>query len=149
MARRTQEITVTGDAAKDRDVGKKFLITEMSAMAAERWAARALLAIMNVIELSDDEADAGMAGVASAMSRTGINFTGGAANFAEIEPLLDEMLGCIQIMEKATTRALTEDDVEEIQTLFMLRSEVLKLHTNFSLIERLSVFGKTAKKSAG
>ena len=149
MARHTQEITITGDAATNRDVGKRFLITEMSAMAAERWAARALLAIMNVIDLSDEEADAGMAGIASAVSRTGIKFTGGAANFGEMEPLLDEMLTCIQIMEPAVTRALTESDVEEIQTLFMLRSEVLKLHTNFSLIERLSAFGAKAKKSAG
>lgn len=43
--RKTREITIDGPAAS-RDLGKKFLITEMSAMAADAWAIRALGAMM-------------------------------------------------------------------------------------------------------
>lgn len=137
MTRRT--VTVEAQYGRDKERGKKFLLTEMSAVRAEKWATRALIALINSgIQLTDDEASAGMAGIAQVAARGAFKFTGGGMSFAEFEPLLDEMLECVQIKEPAATRTLTEDDIEEVPTLFLLRSEVLKLHTGFSLAERLS-----------
>lgn len=124
-----------------RDKGKKFLLTEMSALKAERWATRLLIALMNSgLELTDEEAAAGMAGVASVLGRGGFRFSGSGVSYVELEPLLEEMLGCIQIAEPKVTRTLTEDDIEEVATLLFLRSEVIKLHTGFSLAARLSEY---------
>lgn len=136
--RKTLTLTI---AHEGRDKGKQYFLTEMSAMRAEKWAARVLIGLVNSgLELSDDEAASGMAGLASVMDRGSFKFAGRGISFFEFEPLLDEMLGCVQIAEPKVTRALTEDDVEEVATLLHLRSEVLKLHTGFSLAERLSAF---------
>ena len=43
MARKTKRVTIT---AEGRDKGKTFLITELPADQAERWAIRALLALI-------------------------------------------------------------------------------------------------------
>jgi hypothetical protein len=136
--RKTLTLTISQEG---RDKDKRFLLTEMSAMRAEKWATRLLIALMNSgLELSDDEAGAGMAGLASVVDRGGFRFAGSGISYHELEPLLDEMLGCIQIAEPKITRDLTEHDVEEVATLLFLRSEVIKLHTGFSLAERLSAF---------
>ena len=61
-------------------------------------------------------------------------------SFADAEPLLDEMMTCVQIKMPAITRPLVIDgteneDIEETETILLLRSEVLELHTGFSIIE--------------
>ncbi len=143
MARRTKEVTIT---AEGRDKGKTFLITEMPASQAERWAARALIALVKANpELPEEITQTGMAGVASivptgeeadqasiAMARTALAVIG-RLEFYELEPLMAEMFGCIRIKEPAITRDLTEDDIEEVATRLTLRLEVLRLHANFSL----------------
>lgn len=127
MARKVKEITITGDA-DNRDAGKTFQITEMSAMAAERWATRAFLALARSgVEIPDDIAARGLQGVAA----LGWQALSGIA-YHDAEPLLAEMLGCVQIAEKHATRKLTEDDVEEIATYLTLRKEVFALHVDFS-----------------
>jgi hypothetical protein len=51
------------------------------------------------------------------------------------EPLLEEMLQCVQIIpnpaKPQVVRALVESDIEEILTRFKLRVEVWKLHMDF------------------
>lgn len=142
-------LTVTAQEGRDKELNKKFLLTEMSAMRAEKWATRVLIALINSgLDLTSDEAGAGMAGLASVVNRGAFKFSGTGISFAELEPLLDEMMTCVQIAEPKITRDLTEDDVEEVATLLLLRSEVLKLHTGFSLAERISAFAM-GRKSAG
>lgn len=128
MARKTATITdFTG-----RDAGKVFVITEMSAFAAEKWAARALLALARSgLDVPEDVASEGMAGIA----RFGFGAIAGA-KFEEIAPLLDEMFECVKIMPDPKhpdfSRVVLEEDVEEIATLLKLRGEALKLHVDFS-----------------
>lgn len=142
-------VTVAATYGRDKEANKKFLLTEMSATRGEKWAARVLIALLNSgLSMTDEEASAGMAGLASLAGRGALKFTGGGLSFGEMEPLLDEMLGCVQIAEASITRSLTEDDVEEVPTLLMLRSEVLKLHTGFSVAERLSAFMARPKSPA-
>ena len=63
MARNTATIVI--DAA-GRDHGKVFLLTELPALQAEKWAVRAFLAMShNGIEIPEDIANSGLAGIAS------------------------------------------------------------------------------------
>lgn len=129
MARKSVQVT----GFDGRDEGKMFIITEMSAFAAEKWATRALLALARSgLDVPEDLAAEGMAGIA----RFGFGAIAGA-KYEEIEPLLEEMLGCVQIApdpvkNPTLTRALIEDDIEEVPTILRLRGEALKLHVDFS-----------------
>lgn len=119
---------------QNRDHGKRFLITEMSAYQAERWATRATLALSNRLarELPTETAEELQAN--PTMPRIGqIMRILGGISFPEMEPLLDEIMACCQIVEPVVTRPITEFDVEEVQTIWMLRSEALALHINFTL----------------
>ncbi len=64
--RKTKFITITdGSKETNRDYSKVFVITEMSALAAEKWAMKALLLAMKYgAELPDNVRDGGMAGIA-------------------------------------------------------------------------------------
>ena len=130
MARKVVDIHIT-DAG--RDAGKAFRLTEMSASQAEKWAAKAFLALARAgVEVPSDIASAGLAGIAT----VGIKALGGMS-FHDAEPLLDEMMRCIQyVVDPARpmfARALIEDDIEEVATRLQLRKELFFLHTNFSL----------------
>jgi len=125
MSRKVATVTID---AQGRDKGKVFIITELSAYAAEEWAGRALFAMMNAgVEIPDGIAKAGLAGIAALgiQSLTRISFDAA-------KPLLDEMMGCVQIQPSPkVTRALIEDDIEEVATLLTLRKEVFNLHLSF------------------
>jgi hypothetical protein len=148
MARK--ELTLTIDMP-GRDVNKSFFIREMSATKAERWATRALLALLKSgIEIPEDIAQAGLAGVAA----MGLRAFGGI-DFSDAEPLLAEMMTCVQIIPDASRpmvkRALVEDDIEEVTTLLRLREEVLSLHLNFSIAAfrlKLTAANQTAAESS-
>lgn len=128
--RKTVNFTVT---AEGRDQGKTFVLTEMSASAAEKWAARALLVLSRSgMDIPENIQEAGLAGIAVLGLRAL-----GRITYAEAEPLLDEMFRCIQIMPDRArpeiVRAPVEEDIEEVATRLKLRAEVLELHTGFSL----------------
>lgn len=131
MGRHTKVITI-GDEGRDK--GKTFLLTEMAASQAEKWAMRALLAVgKSGIDIPDYIAGTGMAGLAV----LGIKAMAGVT-FAEAEPLMDEMMACVRIIPDIRnnpdfTRVLIEDDIEEVATRVRLRSEVFALHTGFFL----------------
>lgn len=128
--RKTADITITDEG---RDKGKVFRLREMSAMQAEKWAARALLALAKSgVDIPDEISEMGMAG----MVALGIKSLVGVS-FRDAEPLLDEMLGCIKIVPDPARpqieRPLIDGDIEEVRTLVTLRKEVFTLHTGFSL----------------
>jgi hypothetical protein len=121
-----------------RDKDKHFLITEMPAIKAEKWAVRALLALgRSGIDVPEGMQGAGMA----ALAIYGIRALS-QMHWEDAEPLLNEMMTCVKIMPNPSkskfARELVmneteEDDIEEISTLAFLRSEVFELHTGFSL----------------
>lgn len=125
MARKTATVKID---AQGRDFGKTFIITELSAFAAEEWAGRALFAMLNAgVEIPDNIAKAGLAGVAA----LGIGSLT-RMSFDAAKPLLDEMLACVQIQPSPkVVRSLIDDDIEEVATLLTLRKEVLNLHMSF------------------
>lgn len=130
MARKTKVVTITDD---NRDVGKSFLLKEMNASQAERWAARAMLALgRSGVDIPEDISAAGFAGIVA----IGIRAIAGIP-WDLAEPLMNEMFECISIMPDPThpkvVRDLIESDIEEISTRVRLRDEVIELHSNFSI----------------
>lgn len=136
MARKTQIIVID---AEGRDHGKNFFIREMPASQAEKWAMRAFLALASAgVEIPDDLAASGLAGVAS----IGLKALG-RLHFSDAHQLMDEMMGCVQVIPDSSrpgvTRALIEDDIEEVSTRIRLRKEVFALHVDFFIKGKLSI----------
>lgn len=131
-----KEKTVT-IAAEGRDKGKIFLITEMSAWQAAKWADRCFFALaQSGVEIPEEIEQLGIAGIAT----LGLRALGGV-KYPEAESLLDEMMGCVKFVDPTNpqvTRRLIEDDIEEVKTILTLRAEVFELHTGFSFAAALS-----------
>lgn len=128
MARKTQVFMVDTEG---RDLGKHFLLTEMPAAQAERWAFRAFMAAASHgIDVDDSIVAGGMAGLAS----NAIVFLS-RIPFDEAQPLLDEMMECVQCLPDPKNlklvRGLVDSDIEEISTRLSLRKAILTLHVNF------------------
>jgi hypothetical protein len=136
--------TIVTISAEGRDFGKAFFLREMSAVRAEKWATRAILALTRSgINIPEDVAKQGLAAVAA----IGLHALAGV-QFAEAEPLLDEMMQCVQIIPTPSRpevkRPLVEDDIEEISTLVTLRREILALHMGFLPPAVRSIFSRPA-----
>ncbi len=128
MARKESKYRVEDEG---RDQGKVFLLREMPASQAERWALRAFLAVSRSgIELPEEATKAGFAGIAS----YGLTLIG-KLPFDEAETLMEEMFTCVSRVPdpgKDFSRSLVEDDIEEVATRVKLRIAVFKLHADFS-----------------
>lgn len=147
MSGRKSEI-VTVPAWGGRDAGKKFLITEKASGPAEKWAFRLVLALKGTsAAIPENLAPFGMVAIAI----RGINsFLATDVDFDKLEPLLDEMFDCVQIIRDPAhpdiaTALVSDDDIEEVKTRGWLRSEVLRIHTNFSFIDALSTWWTISK----
>jgi hypothetical protein len=130
MARKVIEVTISEEG---RDRGKVFVLTEMPAAQAEKWAARAFLALArSEVDIPDEIMEAGLAGVAV----LGFKMLG-RMQFADAEQLLDEMFTCVAYRpdpkNPTYVRAPMGDDIEEVRTRVRLRTEVFTLHTGFFL----------------
>jgi hypothetical protein len=128
MARKQLDITIVTEG---RDKGKVFQITEMPASKAEKWAIRSMLALgKSGVDVPDDLQAQGMAGIASLGIRALTSL-----NYDDAEPLLAEMFDCVKCVPDPTrpevTRALVEDDIEEVATRLSLRKDILSLHIDF------------------
>jgi hypothetical protein len=120
-------------AQDGRDKGKQFIITEMAARPAHKWATRALFALITGgVEIPENVMDMGMAGLAS----IGIQSLNGIS-IEKAEPLLDELLTCVTVRpdpnRPEVVRNLFDADVEEPITYFKLQKEAIMLHLDFSI----------------
>lgn len=137
MGRHIKELVITADG---RDKGKVFVLTEMPAARAEKWAGRAWLALARSgVDLPADLQGTGIAGLAILTLKA---FAG--VQWFDMEPLLDEMFECVQIKPDTrnpeVVRKLIDDDTEEVRTRIQLRREVVELHVGFSLADLPSIF---------
>ena len=130
MARKKMTYVVRED---NRDKGKQFLITEMSATQAEDWAISAMMALGAAnVELPEDAGTIGMA----ALAEIGLKRLF-SVNKEQLKPLLHDLMRCVEFvpdpMKPNITLAypLFEAQVEEAKTLFILKWETLKLHLDF------------------
>ena len=131
-------------AETGRDLGKQFLITEMSASQAENWAFQVILAVGNAgIEIPEGLASQGMSGL---MAIGYMNLL--KIPFDAAKPLLDEMMNCVQIIPSANIkRKLVEEDIEEVGTRLQLRKSVWNLHMDFFLKESKSTLESEAQET--
>jgi len=128
-ARKHVRVTIDAD---NRDRGKRFLITEMSALQAERWFMRlvAYLARLGI----ETPAMVQLTGMASLSGFSPMQM------FAWVDNanLMDEVMACIRCWppEAPQPRPLswspTGPDIEEPITLLQLKVEVFALHVGFS-----------------
>lgn len=147
MSRRIKSVIIT---AEGRDKGKTFVIHEMDADHAEKWAWRALEAIGEKFRIPSGILNAGWAGVAA----MGLQAIMGAP-FRLTGPLLDEMFdSCLSVVPDVkkpdlyrgadipgklkSSGPLVEGDIEEVSTRLFLRSEIFELHSGFSFAAELS-----------
>lgn len=135
--RRTKVVTIPGtrtDELYQRDNGKSFLITEMSADAAEQFGITAIMALLNNgAQIPDDVVGAGMAGLALA----GLDALN-SLKAETLKPLLVDMFGCVQYMpggnfEPQKIMSGEGSQIEEWSTRLKLRAAWFELHTGFSL----------------
>lgn len=139
MPLRTSIYTVPAPAEGERpnrDTGKSYFITEKPALQAARWADRAYLALTHAgIEVPQEYVKAGIIGVLLVGFQAFRN-----SSYAELGPLLDELMECVQAKPSAdVTRPTIDSDIEEITTVYRLRQEVLELHAGFTFAEAASI----------
>jgi len=146
MARRDVFVTIS---AEGRDQGKVFKITEMPALQAEKWATRTFLALARGgVEIPDDIAQSGLPGIAT----LGMKIFGNM-RWEDAEPLLDEMMGCVQAVPDPkrpdlVTKLFDDASIEEIGTYLTLRKAVFGLHVDFSELAAAYRSALAASKSA-
>lgn len=144
MARKTATYIVLNE---NRDKGKVFLLTEMPASQAQRWALRAFLSLArNGVELPVGIEEMGIAG----MVGYGIEMVS-RLPFEEADLLCDSLMECVQAQPDANNpaivRKLIEQDIEEVSTRLILLKEVFKLHVDFSALAKNSTPGSGDKAS--
>lgn len=132
---RTVVIPQPAEGKVNRDAGKTFLLTEMAAIPTEKWGIRAMMALgTSGIVVPQELADAGILGIAL----LGYQALMGA-EFKAIEPLMDEMMHCVQYLPSESVRMpfsmFGDSTIEEVSTLLLLREQLLELHTGFTLAE--------------
>lgn len=128
-----KEVYYTIDDENSRDHGKTFLIREMGAWQAEKWCYKALGAmIRGGLFLPDGWQDMPADFLAKFNMANLMRL-----DFIELEPLLDEIMGCIEFVVDKSKPQLNKKinpDIEQIQepnTLLHLRTEAFKLHLGF------------------
>lgn len=138
MARQTSKLVIPGvksDTPGQRDDGKTFLLTEMWAYEGQDWAMRLIqAAARGGLELPDNAAELGMAGLAAAGLKAVLS-----SPHATVKPLLDEMLRQAVYTHKPSdpkwpTQAIEPGPncpVEEIKTFVLLHKALLELHLGF------------------
>lgn len=150
--RRKERLTIPGvhaEAPGQRDNGKVFVLTEMDAYTGQRWATKALSALLRVgAGVSREEAASGMAGLASIGPGSILLLPSEV-----LEPLKDEMLLQAQYEHKAgqPPQAIVIGPtccVEEIPTFTHILLALVELHVGFSLAALSSILGSPKTPAA-
>lgn len=146
---RKSELVVVPEWGK-RDAGKIFKITEWPAMRAAKWGDRAFLLVTGSGErVPENVAGRGMEWVAIITINVLLQAN---VRYEVLGPMLDELLECVEIVRDrdhldVATAIVSDDDIEEPRTIYWLRSEVLRVHTDFSVADGLSALISAITKS--
>lgn len=146
MPRKTKEVA----GLFGRDLDKKYVIGELSAREAEAWGGRMMEAITKSGYPIFDALNF-TGGNMAALATVGLGVVV-SAQWSLAGPLHAEIIDrCVaRLLPDNKTRGakidgrvdpigrLLDEDIEEIQTLLLLRSEVFELHTGFSFAATLS-----------
>lgn len=149
MARKKVTVTIDAD---NRDKGRSYIINEMPAEVAERFAYRALLALtssntqvppdISSLDIDMEMDQASMAKLAAFGLKAFLSL-----DYDRIAPLLDQMMQYIQIdMGGGVVRQVMPDcdDIEETSTLFKIRKAFMELHVGFSMAGLTQTLGSVS-----
>lgn len=131
--RKTASVVIDAD---NRDKGKRFLLTEMPAIQAEKWGRHLVAKLAREgISVPAPVADVGLAALPAFPLLTYLSWV-------DDEALVGELMLCVQAWPEGApiARALREPDVEEPWTYTQLRMEVIALHAGFTLAVALWSF---------
>lgn len=155
MALKTKDVKIALSEG-NRDNGKTFRLTEMPADQAERWAIRATIAISHTDmtnAIPPEMLGAGWAALAYGAIQCLYKL-----KWEELEPLLDEMMTCLQFVgyhpdhpDRPIVRPLVKEDIEEVETRFFLRAQIIELHMGFStaaILSKLMAADNTSSQNA-
>lgn len=146
--RRREIVPVPPGYGRDSSPPKHYLITEWPALKAEKWAWRVAICLKGTTaQIPEGVERLGMIGVARYILN---GFLRADIDEARFIPLLDELLQCVQMVRDPSARdaatgfpvatpLVSDDDIEEVRTVAWLRSEVLRIHTGFSVAEAISL----------
>ena len=115
--------------ATGEDAGRIFVITRMSAFAADKWARHLVKAlIQSGAKLPESVLEAGVMGLAG-MAMSLFGYLDDDACDKAFQALID----CVQIKRQPHLPAspMLENDIQDHQTLTDLRTEAFKLHVGF------------------
>lgn len=146
--RKTETVVVPAEWG-GRDAGKNFQITEWPAAVAEDWAFRFLFACGR--GGADVDFNRALGAGWEFIFWSGVNtLLRGAFVPDEVIPLLNRLLECVQIIRDPTkpdasgkpvaSAIIADDDIAEIRTRLWLRSEVIRVHANFSVADVASAY---------
>jgi len=137
---------------ENRDQGKTFIVTEMSAFNGYDWASRVFFALLNAgVDVPDDMMQSGVAGIAALSGTDFARFV--FRMLAKVphytaKPILDDLLKCAQIQMPAITRDLMDDDIEEISTILDIQKTAFNLHFDFFGAGGQSITGSVSQETA-
>jgi hypothetical protein len=133
---------------QDREQLLTFKIKEMPATRLEAWIIRALLLLAGAGAPTPQEADLKAAG--AFLAQEGLSALSGI-DYDKARPLLDELLGCcarvVEKVEERCTPASVDNYILDVNTLFTLRTEAVKLNLGFLAPEAARRSGSPATAS--
>lgn len=139
-------------ATAGRDLGKRYRITEVDSVVAEKWGIRIVLALTRGgLQLPQNVHGLGLLGLGIVALNTLFR---GNVEWSEIEPLFDEMMQCVEIVRDPAgspmyaVPMISPNDIEEVPTRLWLRSEVIRIHTGFSAADAFSALSLAIMTSA-
>lgn len=140
--RHVKDVTIE---ANNRDHGKTFRLTEMSALAAERWATKAAVLLSKAG--TEGIRDGGGMG-----ALTGGKMTDLASLAALQDPSLDSWIDCVTYIHdpRHPPQPIYSGEgcqIEEVSTLTKLRIAVLELHIGFFTQGDQSTSGSPSKET--
>lgn len=122
--------TITID---DRGKNLTFRIEEMPATRLEKWIVKALLLLSRARGTGDGK-EVSLEEAAGVLLQDGVKALS-KIDYDEAAPLLEEMLQCCTRIDGGVAQKCTSDTVdgyiEDVQTLFKLKMEALKLNFSF------------------
>ena len=134
--RKTERYVVSNVPDSNRDKGKLFIVTEMSAAEGEYWSTDFIHAVaQSGIVLPEDFSKLTVAGAAA----LGLKALGGLPR-TSLDSLIARMMACVEYVPDQARpeyrrggkgQPMLDDDIEEVSTLLKLKAVVFGLMTNF------------------
>ncbi len=120
----------------DRGRELLFIIKEMPASKLEKWLMQVVLLLSKSENQLNEYADSNI--ISNLLTKKGLSLLS-SIDFNKAEPLLDELFSCVHRKVDNALIAVTPQNIdtfiEDVETLFRLRLEVLKLNLSFFIQE--------------